>query len=252
MVLGRARIRQLPAATRASVRWIRGLLLLVAFVVLVGALWLTVDDRFYIYRTEIVGLGRLSPDEVFQASGLPGLHVLWVRSAECEARLLNTLPTLESAQVACRLPARCTITVTERQPRLVWNEDGQLWWVDAQGVVFPAEITAQDTSPDAWSVRGPLPRGEDGELDERVRVALAELWAAGVDISPELYYVPGRGLILTDERNWRVIVGQGPGMDRRLQVLETLAADLEARSLTPRFVDVRFADAPYYSLVNDW
>lgn len=252
LILGRARIRHLPAATRSSVRWIRGLLLLIVLIALAGALWLTLDARFYVYDVQIEGLGRLSPDEVFRASGLPGLHILWVRPAECEARLLGALPTLESAHVACRLPAQCTITVTERQPRLVWNEDGQLWWIDAQGVIFPAETTAQDMPSDGWSVRGPLPRGEHGELDERVRVALAELWAAGVDISPVLYYVPGRGLVLIDERGWRVVVGQGPGMDRRLQVLGTLAADLEARGLTPRFVDVRFAGAPYYSLVNDW
>ena len=41
-------------------------------------------------------------------------------------------------------------------------------------------------------------------------------------------------------------------MEERLEVLEWLAADLEARGLTPRFVDVRFVDAPYYSLTNDW
>jgi hypothetical protein len=41
-------------------------------------------------------------------------------------------------------------------------------------------------------------------------------------------------------------------MARRMQVLGGLVADLEARGLTPRFVDVRFADAPYYSLINDW
>jgi len=101
-------------------------------------------------------------------------------------------------------------------------------------------------------VRGPLPRDEDGRLDEHVRVALTELWTAGVDVSSLLYYVPDRGFIFTDERGWHVILGQGPGMDRRLQVLEWLVADLEARGLVPRLVDVRFSDAPYYSLTNDW
>jgi hypothetical protein len=101
-------------------------------------------------------------------------------------------------------------------------------------------------------VRGSLPRQEDGRLDERVRVALAELWAAGANVTSTLTYVPGRGLAFTDERGWRVILGQGPGIDRRLQVLQWLAADLQARGVTPRFVDVRFPDAPYYSLTNDW
>ena len=31
-----------------------------------------------------------------------------------------------------------------------------------------------------------------------------------------------------------------------------LERDLQARGLTPQFVDVRFAEAPYYSLTNAW
>jgi len=276
LVLGRAQVKRPPAATRSRLLRLRGVLLLSLVAVVAGALWLALDDRFYIYHANVVGAVRVSSNEVFQASALPGLHILWVRPAEVETRLLATLSTLESAQVVCRLhlpalsaglPAECTITVVERQPRVTWDEDGQLWWIDAEGVIFPVSFSLPsigDAPPsfppngrdeggaEGWLVRGPLPQGEDGWLDERVRVALTELWTAGVDVSPLLYYVPDRGLVLTDERGWRVIVGQGPGMDKRLQVLEWLAADLEARDLTPRFVDVRFADAPYYSLTNDW
>jgi len=252
------------------------MLLLSLIVVVAVALWLTWDPRFYIYQVEVIGTARLSPNEVLQASRLSGFHILWVRPAEIEARLLTALPMLEQAQVVCRLPSRCTITVTERQPRVVWDQGGQLWWVDADGVIFPAPSSSlpaggnASSSPppigggeggtvggassldESWVVRGPLPRDEEGRLSERVRVALAELWSAGADISPLLYYTPDRGFVLTDSRGWRVIVGQGPGMDKRLQVLEWLAADLQARGLTPKFVDVRFFDAPYYSLTNDW
>ena len=211
---------------------------------------MTLDKRFYIYHTDVEGAVRTSPDEVFQASGLPGLHILWARSAEVEDRILKALPTLASVQVACRmqLPARCRIAVVERQPRMMWDEDGLLWWIDAEGVIFHAE----GTLPEGWTVRGPLPRDGEGRLDERVRVALAELWTTGEDVASSFYYVPERGLVFTDERGWRVILGQGPGMGKRLQVLKCLTADLEARGLTPRFVDVRFANAPYYSQTNDW
>lgn len=276
LVVGRARVRQAPASSHAAWRRLRGVLLLLAAVVAVGALWLTLDERFYASHVIVVGASRSSPDEIARASGLPGLHMLWVHPAEIETRLLKVLPDLESAQVACGLSARCTITVVERQPRVVWDEDGQMWWVDAEGVIFSASPSfspgggdasslppsggdASSLPPDGgdeggerWRVQGPLPRSEDGRLDERVRVALAELWAAGVDVPSLLAYVPGRGLTFTDERGWRVILGEGPGLAERLQVLAWLAADLEARGLTPRFVDVRFPDAPYYSLVNEW
>ena len=83
-------------------------------------------------------------------------------------------------------------------------------------------------------------------------VALNELWATGDDVASVFDYVPGRGLSFVDERGWRVVLGRGPGMVKRLEVLERLTTNLEERGLTPRFVDVRFADAPYYSLTNDW
>ena len=254
LVLGRARVRRASAPPPALWRRLRVTLVLALVVVAAGALWLTLDDRFYVYHVDVVGTARLSPDEVFQASGLPGLHVLWVHSAEVEARLTDALPAIERAQVACGLPATCTISVVERQPRVVWEEDGQSWWIDAEGVVFsPSPSTGGDEGgAQGWTVRGPLPRDENDQLDEHVRVALAELWVSGANVPPSLTYVPDRGLVFTDERGWRVILGQGPGMDQRLQVLEWLVADLEARGLTPRFVDVRFPDAPYYSLTNDW
>ncbi len=257
LILGRARVGR-SSKIRHSRFAGRYLLILSLVTMVAGALWLALDDRFYVYHANVVGAVRVSPDEVFRASGLPGLHILWARSAEIEARVLTALPTLESARAVCGLQppapgaglpaASCTITVVERQPRVMWDEDGQLWWIDDAGVIF----SAQGTLLEGWLVRGPLPRDDDDRLDERVRIGLAELWTSGADVSLPFTYVPGRGLVFTDERGWRVIVGQGPGMAMRLQVLEWLAADLEARGLTPRFVDVRFSDAPYYSLTNDW
>jgi cell division septal protein FtsQ len=241
------RVRVWP---RLSWRWLRGVLLVLVVLIVAGAVWLGLDSRFYIYRVDVEGAVRVSPDEIFQASGLPRLHVLWARPTEIEARILAALPTLESVQAVCKLPANCTITVVERQPRVMWDDTGQLWWVDTDGFVFAAY--AEEQLMEGWLVRGPLPLDEDGQLDEQVRVALTELWASGATISPELEYVPNRGLVLIDERGWRVIVGRGTGMGKRLQLLELLAADLEARGLNPRFVDVRFLKAPYYSLTKDW
>jgi len=256
-VIGRAQVKRAAASSPALWRRVRIVVVLSLVAAAAGALWLALDDRFYVYHADVVGTARLSPDEVFRASGLPGIHVLWVRSAEVEARLLDALPGIERARVACGLPAKCTISVAERQPRVTWDEDGRSWWIDAEGVVFSPSPSPPLVGGDAggatgWTVQGPLPRDADGRLEKGVRVALAELWVAGAEVPASLTYVPARGLVFADERGWRVIVGQGPGMGERLQVLEWLAADLEARGLAPRFVDVRFVDAPYYSLTNDW
>jgi cell division septal protein FtsQ len=243
LAIGRARV-----AAPSRWRWLWRALLALVIVAVVLALWVLLDDRFYVYHADVVGTVRVSPGQVFKASDLPGLHVLWVNADTIEAQILAALPSLESAEVACRLPSNCTITVVERQPRMMWNDGGQLWGVDANGVLFPSEAAFTE----GWVVRGPLPKDEDGLLAEPTRVALAELWASGVEMAPELVYVPSRGFAITDRRGWRVIVGEGAGMDERLLALEAVAAHLEARGVTPRFVDVRFPEAPYYSLTNEW
>ena len=250
--LGQARAERLPR----SRRWLRIAPLTLLGLIAATAAWVLLDDRFYVYRADVVGTVRLSSEAVFWASDLPGLHILWVNANEVEAQILEALPSLESVDVSCGLPADCTIAVVERQSRIVWDDGGKLWWVDANGVIFPAPPSIPPNGGEeeggGWIVRGSLPRDEQGRLDEPVRIALAELWASGFEVGQMLSYVPARGLVFTDARGWRVIVGQGPGMGERLRVLEAVTAHLEARGLVPRFVDVRFPNAPYYSLTNDW
>jgi cell division septal protein FtsQ len=245
LVIGRSRA---PSRPRSWRRWLWRVPLALVVVIAGVIVWVLLDDRFYVYDADVVGTVRLSPDQVFWASDLPGLHVLWVNADKIEDQIVAALPSLESAEVVCQLPSNCTINVVERQPRMMWNDGEQLWGVDANGVVFPSE----EAFTEAWVVRGPLPKDDDDLLAEPARVALAELWASGVEIAPELVYVPSRGFVVIDSRGWRVIVGEGTGIKERLEVLEIIAADLEARGIDPEFVDVRFPEAPYYSLTNEW
>jgi hypothetical protein len=219
------------------------------------ALWLTLDARFYVYAAEIAGARRVSHDEIFQASELMGLHILWAQPAAIEARILDRLPSLESAEVTCHLPSNCSIAVIERQPRVLWDEGGELWWIDEEGAVFSghqgADLEAVNDAAERWLVTGPLPRNADGNLDEQVRVALTELWRSGEEVPTEFDYTVEHGLSFIDRHGWRVIIGQGSGMHQRLWVLDRVTAHLESRGVTPGFVDVRFPKAPYYSPTGD-
>lgn len=258
VVLDRVRLGQAPISLRKS-RWIRtGLWGALTLAVAAGALalWLAWDSRFYVYDAEVVGARQLPPGALFEASGLNGLHILWARPGAVESELLEAFPSLESVSMSCSLPSECTISVVERRPRVLWDDQGELWWVDEEGAVFSA--TGEGASSEAaneaagrWLVTGPMPRGSDGNLDERVRVALTELWASGRDVPTEFTYEPDRGLAFTDRHGWRIIVGHGSGMDERLRALERLTAHLESNGVTPAFVDVRFPKAPYYSRTLD-
>jgi len=256
VVLSQIRLGQAPISLRRS-RWLHiGLWVGLALAVLAGALglWLSWDSRFYIYDAEVVGTRQLAREDLFEASGLNGLHILWARSGAIESQLLEEFPSLENVQVSCSLPSDCRISVVERQPRVLWSDQGEEWWIDEEGAIFGVQEEAGEAAHEAarkWVVRGPLPRADDGSLDERVRVALTELWASGADIPTEFAYDPGRGLSFVDQRGWQVIVGQGSGMEERLAALEQLTAHLESSGITPSFVDVRFPHAPYYSRTVD-
>jgi hypothetical protein len=229
-------------------RWVKGVLVFAFVAGLAIAIWLAVDARFYVRQVDVAGSDRLSPSEIADSSGLAGLHILWVRRQYVEAQVLAAIPELQDAWVACELPAMCTITVRERQPRTLWEENGTMWWVDSEGVVVPA----QDSVPEAWLIHGPLPRDEEGMLIEAVRIALGELWELAADRQWDLFYFEARGLVFLDERGYPVVVGEGPGMAARLDLLEQVSDEIAARGVTPRYVDVRFCAAPYYSLMNEW
>jgi len=255
VVLNSVKLGQAPISL-SKIRWRhRWLWILMAVAAVGGALglWLTVDSRFYVYEAQIEGTRRLSPEKVFDASGLRGLHVLWARPATIESEVLATLPSLERVEASCQLPAECSIVVVERRPRVLWDESGQLWWIDDQGAVFDAEDQAAGIDgiggeTGQWSVTGPLPRGEDENLDPQVRVALEELWESEREVPGVFQYSPDRGLSFVDERGLRVVVGKGAGMARRFRVLDSVMAHLASAQVTPRFVDVRFPDAPYYAV----
>lgn len=278
----------LPARGRVAVppergRQIKLILLTVALVLATGGLWLGLDNRFYVYAADVRGNLRTAAEDVYLASDLPGVHVLWARPARAEQLITKRLPNIASASVTCGVPARCTIEIVERQPRMAWEEDGSVWWVDADGVVMPA----QGMLTEGWVVRGPLPLAQaepeaaetdPGEADEvvteeqvaeeqpaeeqftagfrqlpePVRAALNDLWLAGMDSTAVFQYVPGRGLVFTDPRGWSVVLGEGSGMAQRMRVAELLGSSLQQRGLTPLYVDVRFPEAPYYSLTNQW
>ena len=82
-------------------------------------------------------------------------------------------------------------------------------------------------------------------------VGLEELTQLRVEPG-RISYRMGRGLVLDDPAGWRVILGQGAGMERRLRVYAAVRSHLLARGVHPRFVDVRFPEAPYYSETNEW
>ncbi len=208
-------------------------------------LWLWLDGNWYVAveRLQVEGAEPARIAEIATASGVLGRHILWV-DAGAVAEQVAALPAVRNARVERRLyPAGCRILVEEREPVLLWkDEGGGQWWLSEDGTLFrPVD---QRPLP---SISGPLPR----EAEERVKVlrSVHALLTAAPSLA-NLGYNARYGLVWSDEEGREIVFGLGDGavMRRRVTVYRALVADLDRRGLFPLVIDVRFPQAPVYAM----
>lgn len=200
------------------------------------------SDDFYVYSAAVEGNHAVPVEEIFAASELDGQSIFWVhpsRTAEAIARL----PDIKAVEVECRLPARVTIHIVERQARVVWQWQDQQFWVDDHGVVLPPRgalpdaLVVQDTS-----AASPRP---GGRVDAQAVTAAQQLR----DLRPALRavrYDPDRGLVLESDGGWPVYLGVGDDVARKLAILAALEADLAKQGIAPAYIDLRYPERPTY------
>ncbi len=217
-----------------------------SFLALAALLWLCsrlfATDTFYVYEATVVGNHFVPAEEIYAASGLDGVSIFYVDPAQIEAAVAS-LPMIKSARVDCRLPARVTIEVVERQPDIVWQTAEGRYWIDAEGTVMAPRgdlrgaLTVVDLDNRA------LPPGQRIEAD--VLDAVRRLH----QLMPELttvHYSHDKGLHLFPPEGYPVYLGGGEALEQRVAIMKALLPDLRARGIRPQFVDLRFEGRPYY------
>lgn len=226
--------------------------LAVAIVVL-GIVVLT-NKAFRVARAEVGGVRYVPAEEIFTQSGVAGMHVLTIDPAVVAERVARS-PSLDSAQVLVRWPARVIVLVREREPAIVWEQGGARYWVDGRGNLMllrrdiPSLVRVVNEG-EAIPFRCPGPACPDEgtvTIDPEVVLGTQHLKTLRDNIDM-LYYDPVRGLSYQDGRGWRGYFGVGADMDFKLAIYETLVADLEARGLYPVYIDVSNPDAPFYRI----
>ncbi len=238
--MGRARRRGGLPSLRLSWRMALPLVLLVA-----GLFWLWLDARWYVTaaRVEVEGASPQRAAAIVQRSGLQGRHGLWVDEQAVEAAVAS-MPAIRAVEVERHLyPAGCRIVVEEREPSFAWvGPDGRRRWVADDGVLFSA---ADDRA--LPEVVGPLPDAE--RLPPPVVASVRALFAQEPHMTT-LVYNPRYGLVWRDGAGEDVVFGLGNAgaMVQRWRVYRSLTEHLQQRGLFPLVIDVRFPEAPAYSL----
>jgi len=73
---------------------------------------------------------------VYRQAGIDGYSVFFIDPATVRERLAE-LDHVYDARVRVRLPARVSIELTERQPTILYQIQGNSWWIDDEGVIMP-------------------------------------------------------------------------------------------------------------------
>jgi hypothetical protein len=203
----------------------------------------------------IAGNQRITADEINGALGAQGQPVFTLLPGELERRLRLSFPELLSAHVQVSLPNLITVSVTERQPLILWQQNGAYTWIDAQGVAMRPRGTAAGLI--TVSALATPPHGQPAESDTLSPVPYIPLdmvqaiqtLAPSVPAGATLTFDPRYGLGWTDARGWQAYFGTGAAdMPLRLKVYQALVSSLVQRGIYPVFISVQYPNAPYYRL----
>lgn len=233
----RAIARPLAGFQRAKIGFILGLILLAAL-----AYWLFLTDDFYVYEITVQGNRLVSADEIFAASGLDGLSIFWVHSQQV-ADMVAGLPGILSAEVQWSLPNHVTITVVEREPRVVWQRAGTRWMVDEQGTVLTVRAGTEGGLVVEDQDSRPLRPGD--RVDAAAVVGARQLQSLLPELS-SVRYMPQTGLSFRHELGCDVYLGTGTDMAEKVAIMRALAEQLTAAGEHPQYVDLRFKESPSY------
>ena len=264
---GRETSTQYTGKTRTAVR----AAILVLGVALIGLAWsetmarLRSSERFGLVALEVSGIRLLSGDEVLDASGLAVGDNIFAVDLDAVALRLESLVWVRDARLERRPPDRLIVRINERRRDAWIDVRGQLFGLDAGGVLLPEQAMPAETPLDldlpvirnvpAVTVDAGTGTGEKLEAGDRLAdsslVAILGWWQRArlldEDFSAQISELQPFGA-----DGLRVILG-GDGLEIRLprrgallrQHLLTLNRALPilfAAGARPGYVDLRFAD----------
>lgn len=244
-----------PALPSIRLRPGRGLLLFTLVVLLAAALYLLWNmPQFRVVTAQVSGNQRLTADEINAVLGLNGHPIFLLSPADIEAQALRNYPELASVTVSVSLPNQVSVTVVERQPVLLWQQDGNYTWIDANGVAFrPRGEAAGLIVVQALAAPPAPPALDPNSLAARPYIS-AEMVNAILALAPlappgtPILYDPQKGLSWNDGRGWQAVFGSEKDMVVKLHVYQALVDSLVGRGIRPVLINVAYPKAPFYRL----
>ncbi len=224
----------------------RGLATILSGLACAGLLFLLTAPMFRVEAPTVRGLQYLSADSILTASDLPGSNRFLISPSVVESEIVRKIPAVHSATVAVDFDGTVTVTVREREPILLWVQESNSYWVDAEGVFFPALADRSDLVRLEVRETGlPITFDDKADIDPAVVVHALELTVA-LPSGTQLIYDAGHGLGMMDPGGWMVYFGNSGMINQKLDVYRRLMDSLGGRGIRPGMVSVENLRQPFY------
>ena len=252
----RERVRRAPFPWRI----ISGVLVIALLI----SLLLIFTQRLFVISTLYVSYTDpqeyLTPAELFGRTGLDGANLFTIKADQVQQTLEHD-PQIAAASVQISWPNIVQVTVTERQPVLIWMQANQKVWVDVTGHVMAirrdlplVQVSVQNAGSGThigacqWQgMRRVLTAGDC--IDSNTVSGILQFVALYPSVT-QLVYDPVKGLGYHDGRNWMLWFGDGQDMSTKMAVYNTIVAYILNNNLQPTEINVANPDVPYYNAVS--
>jgi cell division protein FtsQ len=215
---------------------------ILAFVSVIILFLLFGNDSFYVFKFDIRGNQFVTDGEIEKASGVVGYNIFFIDPRPVE-RALAKLPEVKAVRVTTQLPNQLTVDVLERQPQIIWQRNTENYWVDSDGVFFKARLNLPQLPVIRDMDQGAISIGQAVQPN-----AVATFWAlrdAMPDCPRMFEWSAARGLAFSDERGWKIYLGDSDGMAGKVATMRALVKQLVAQNAKIKFIDMGKGD-PYY------
>jgi hypothetical protein len=262
---------ELPAATpRDQVRrgvyisW-RWFSFVIVAIMTFSLMILTTQDAFYVRAIAVIYSGEsqyITAPEIFQYSGVANTHFFWIDPVQVEQRLTAD-PQIASAQVQVGWPPSLVqITISERQPAIIWEQAGLRVWLDISGRVMAlrrdlpglvrvvVQKPSKDVHPGRCELQGMnIPLTVGSCIDQEMVNGVLQFKALYPNVA-EMVYDPIKGLGFQDGRNWVLWIGSGSDISTKMLVYNAIINDATTKKRQPVEINVSDPDRPHYSFIQ--
>lgn len=217
------------------------------------------------------GLQRLDADKITSDLGVVEKRIIALDADQMRQRLAKKYPELADVKITITLPAKVALSASERAPLLAWVVDGNTYWIDENGYIFPARGEAAPSLTVQSVVAPPIAANADAtvleELSEEVTPIAIETPAPGemakqmdptimaailklstmMPAGTVLAYSDLDGLGWVDAKGWAVYIGLSMShIDQQMMVYKAIVDELTKKGITPTMVSVEHVNAPFY------